>query len=60
MALMIRQGVALNIIVPLLSATVPLTIIAVAYFGYGLTVSPAKLAILIAACLGVGIAGKMT
>ena len=60
MALMIRQGVALNIVVPMLSATVPLSIIAVAYFGYGLTVSPAKLMILIAACLGVGIAGKMT
>lgn len=58
-AILIRQGMALNIIVPLMAAAVPLATIAVAYFGYGQIVSLPKLGLLVAACCAIGVAGSM-
>lgn len=59
-ALLIRQGVALNIIVPLMAAAIPLATIAVAYFGYGQLVSLPKLGLLVGACCAIGVAGAMS
>ncbi|HJQ15683.1 MAG TPA: hypothetical protein VJ859_01670 [Allosphingosinicella sp.] len=60
LSLIMRQGAPLIVMVPLVSASVPLLTIAVAYFGYGQTPSLAKLAMLIGACAAVGIAAAMS
>lgn len=58
-AVLIKQGAALSIIVPLMAAAVPLATIAVAYFVYSDPVSPAKLGFLVGACCAIGYAGTM-
>lgn len=58
-AVLIRQGVALSIIVPLMAAAVPLLTIGVVYFFFGQTFTIPKLALLVAACLAIGVAGSM-
>lgn len=59
LSLIMRQGAPLNIMVPLVAASVPLLTIGVAYFGYGQTASFAKLAMLVAACAAVGVAAAL-
>ena len=59
LSLIMRQGAPLIIMVPLVSASVPLLTMAVAYFGYGQTPSLAKLAMLAGACAAVGVAAAM-
>ncbi|WP_176595015.1 MULTISPECIES: hypothetical protein [Sphingobium] len=58
-AVMIRQGVALNVIMPLFAASVPLASIAVDYFVYGNALSFSKLALLVGACCAIGVAGSI-
>lgn len=59
LAILVRQGVALNIVVPFMAAAVPLSTIAIAYLAYGQGVSLPKLGLLIGACAAIGIAGTL-
>jgi multidrug transporter EmrE-like cation transporter len=58
-AQLIRQGVGLAAIVPLMSAAVPLASILIAYFAYGETGSPTKLAMLILSCAIISVASAL-
>ncbi|EQB09461.1 MULTISPECIES: hypothetical protein [Sphingomonadales] len=59
LAILVRQGVALNIVVPFMAAAVPLSTIAIAYLAYGQSVSLPKLGLLVGACCAIGIAGSL-
>lgn len=56
MARIAHAGVTLGLLVPIMSALVPLGAIAVSVFLQGEAVSPAKLGILVAACGLIGVA----
>jgi multidrug transporter EmrE-like cation transporter len=58
-AIMIKQGVALNFIMPFMAASVPVATIVVAYLWYGQSVSLLKFCLLIAACGAIGVAGAI-
>ncbi len=58
MALMIRLGIPLSSLVPLTAAIVPLALIGVGVFFFGESASWAKIAMLVSACLLVGLASN--
>lgn len=57
MASIIRSGMPLGILIPLLSAVIPLCAIAIGVLLHGESASPSKLALLGFACVLVGLAG---
>jgi quaternary ammonium compound-resistance protein SugE len=58
-AVMIRQGTALSVVMPLFAAAVPLAAIAVDYCVYGKGFSVTKLGLLVGSCCAIGVAGSM-
>jgi multidrug transporter EmrE-like cation transporter len=58
MARLIRSGVDLGILIPLLSTVMPLASMGVGILAYGESASPKRLAMLTVACLLVGLAAK--
>lgn len=56
MARIAHGGVSLGLLVPWISASVPLGAIAVGVFAYGETVSLAKIGTLVVACILIGVA----
>jgi multidrug transporter EmrE-like cation transporter len=59
MALMIKLGIPLSSLVPLMSAVIPLSLIGVGVVMFGESASIAKIGMLVTACLLVGVASKM-
>jgi multidrug transporter EmrE-like cation transporter len=58
MARLIRNGVDLGILIPLLSTVMPLASVAIGILAYGESASPKRVAMLAVACLLVGLAAK--
>ncbi|WP_221794505.1 hypothetical protein [Aquisediminimonas sediminicola] len=59
MADVIRQGVPLSLLIPLMAAIVPLVVISIGVFVFGEAASFTKIAVLSAACIAVGLASGM-
>lgn len=59
MATMIKQGMPLSLLVPLMSAIIPLCLIAVGVFVFGEQASLPKIGLLIGACGLIGVATAM-
>lgn len=59
MATIIRDGMPMSILIPLMAALMPLTLIAVGVVVYGEFASLLKIALLSSACLAVGIASAL-
>lgn len=59
MARIAHGGISLGILVPLMSATIPLAAIAVGMVLYGEGASPLKLGLLVGACLTIGVASSL-
>ena len=58
MARLIRSGVDLGILIPLLSTAMPLASVGIGILLYGESASPGRVALLVVACVLVGIAAK--
>lgn len=52
-------GVQLGILIPLISATLPLASIALGIFAYGEIFSPLKVSLLLGACAAIGVAASL-
>ena len=59
MARIVHAGVSLGLLIPFMSATVPLVAIMVGIFVYGESASPLKLALLVGACVTIGVASSL-
>jgi multidrug transporter EmrE-like cation transporter len=58
MARLVRSGVDLGILIPLLSTAMPLASVGIGIVAYGESASPGRVALLAAACVLVGFASK--
>lgn len=59
MSRLVHAGVNLGLLIPFMSATVPLVAITVGIFVYGEAASPLKLAMLVGACVTIGVASTL-
>jgi multidrug transporter EmrE-like cation transporter len=59
MAAVIRQGMPLSLLIPLMTAVIPLAVICIGVFAFGEAASFTKIAVLGAACVAVGLASAM-